>query len=338
MRTRWFGRLDFGSEDADPRTQMWWALSGLLVAGLAAALVLGLYLRPPGTSTYHLTLSESGGLAAGDDVRIAGVPVGKIERLTLEDHHVDVEFTVDSEHFVGDQTTVSVRMLTPVGGLYMALLPAGRQPLSEPIPADRASLPFLVNDMFQEATAVVEELDKQALRTALEKSAELLGESPDAMRTTVTDIEAVMDVLARQKDQVESLLELSNEYLATANDNQEIAVEIIRGYAVLGPQIIAAHGDVKIFADGISGLAGLLFDFLSGPYQEKVEPLLPPLQEAAQAGGELQSSLDRMLESMTTTLTGLSEIAGPEGQVLIDQSGLMVPRPDVCLPMPGVQC
>ncbi|MDV2475588.1 MCE family protein [Rhodococcus zopfii] len=338
MRTRLFGRLDFGSEDADPRTQMWWAVSGLLVFALIAAVVLALYVRPVGASTYRLELPESGGLAVGDDVRIAGVPVGEITALSLADDHVDVAFTVDSEHFVGDQTSVSVRMLTPVGGLYLAVQPAGRAPLTDPVPQNRAALPFLVNDMLQEATAVVEELDTGALRSALERTAGLLGESPGSVQITVTDLEAVMDVLANQKDQIESLLELSNEYISTANDNQELAVEIIRGYAILGPKIIEAHQDVQVFADGLAGLAGLLFDFLSGPYQEKVEPLLPQLEDAADRSAELQASVESMMNSMRSTLTGLAAVAGPEGQVLLDQSGLTVPRPEVCLPMPGTRC
>lgn len=71
MRTRTFGRLDFGSEDADPRTQMWWAVVGAVVLVAIFAVVAGLYLRPPGADRYMLEIPESGGLAAGDDVRIA---------------------------------------------------------------------------------------------------------------------------------------------------------------------------------------------------------------------------------------------------------------------------
>lgn len=331
-------RFDFGAEDADPRSQMWWAICGLATAALVLGVVAVLYLHPPGTSTYRLEVAESGGLAAGDDVRIAGIPVGKVESLVLADDHVDVTFTVDSAHFVGDETSVAVRMLTPIGGLYLALEPAGRRPLTEPIPPGRATLPFLVDEMFQEADAVVEDLDTGILRTALDASASVLAESPDAVRSTIADLESVMTLLSEQKGQVESLLALSNEYLGTANDNQALALEIIRGYAVLGPQIIAAQGDVKIFADGLAGLSGMLFDFLSGPYAEKVEPLLPPLEEAADRSAELTAAVDSMMNSMTATLTGLAALAGPEGQALIDRSGLLVERPDVCLPAPGMRC
>lgn len=332
------GRLDFGSEDADPRTQLWWAVLGGVVLAAILLAVVGLSLRPPGTETYRMELPESGGLAAGDDVRIAGVPVGKVERLALDTDHVDVEFTVDSEYFLGDQTGASVRMLTPVGGLYVTLLPAGREPLDGPIPPERTQQPFLVSEMFAEADAVIAELDTRALRTALDATARTLDESPGALETTVTDIEAVMDVMATQRDQVEGLLALSNEYVGTVNANQELALEIIRGYAILGPQILGAADDVETFADELAGLTGLLFDFLSGPYQAKVEPIIPHLKAAAISADELRTSVTELLDGMENTVRALSDVAGPEGRMLIDQSGLTLDRPAVCLPTPGTRC
>ena len=338
MRAAPARRVDLGPEHADPRTQMRWAVAGVVVLVALCAVVAALHLRPPGTQRYLLEIPESGGLAVGDDVRIAGVPVGEVVSTALDDDHVDVGFTVDSAHVLGDRTEVSIRMLTPVGGLYLALLPGGDRPLSGPIPPERAHLPFLVTEMFAEADAVIARLDTATLRRALDATARSLDGSPGALATTVTDLEAVMDVMARQKTQVEDLLSLSNEYLDTVNANQELALEIIRGYAVLGPQLLAAADDVKTFADGLAGLSGLLFDFMSGPYAAKVEPIIPALEEAAVSADELTRSVGRTLDSMATTVRDLSAVAGPEGQMLIDQSGLTLDRPGVCLPAPGTRC
>lgn len=41
---------------------------------------------------------------------------------------------------------------------------------------------------------------------------------------------------------------------------------------------------------------------------------------------------------MTNTVRDLSAVAGPEGRMLIDQSGLTLDRPAVCLPSPGIRC
>ncbi len=90
-----------GSEYASSRSQMWWAAISIAVVAIVIATTGILYLKPPGNQTFHLQLSESGNLRAGDTVRVAGIPVGKVLGLTLEDDHVDVEFTVKNDVFVG---------------------------------------------------------------------------------------------------------------------------------------------------------------------------------------------------------------------------------------------
>lgn len=327
-----------GAEDASSSSQMWWATVSIAVVAILIATTSILYLKPPGTQTFHLTLSESGNLRAGDAVRVAGVPVGKILGLDLREHHVDVEFSVTSEVFVGDTTSVSVRMLTPIGGLYLAMMPSGTEPLREPIPQTRADVPFLVDDLVSNAVDVTDQIDTDALRDAMSASSVALGDAPGAVRSTVTDMQKVIELFARQKNQIEDLLSLSNEYLGAVLDNKSLITEVIRAYAVLGPSAIASAEETKIFADSLSILVGVIFDFLSGPYQQKLEPLLPPLVEARNVGRDMVGWSTQVVDQMRNTLLSLGELAGPEGKALIDQSGLTTRLPDVCLPVPGRTC
>jgi phospholipid/cholesterol/gamma-HCH transport system substrate-binding protein len=328
----------FGPENPSPRAQLVWALVSVVVVTLAFATVGVLYLRPPGYLTYRLLLPETGGLTAGDSVRIAGVKVGRVLSIRLDEDHVDVEFIVDSGQRLGDRTAVDVRMLTPVGGLYLALLPAGTQPLRTPIPVERARLPFLVSELIPETVRVAEQIDTESLRKTLDAAAHALTDAPGAVRQAVSSLGAVVGALAEQKNQVQGLLELSNEYLGTVRDNEMLATEVIRAYAILGPQIVAARSQVEIFADKVTAVVGLLFDFLAGPYAEKLEPLFFPLERSRDLSRELLSSTDAVIAALTRTLEELSGSAGPEGRALIDQSGLTVHRPDVCLPVPGAGC
>ncbi|ANY21818.1 MlaD family protein [Gordonia terrae] len=327
-----------GAEDASSSSQMWWATVSIAVVAILIATTSILYLKPPGTQTFHLTLSESGNLRAGDAVRVAGVPVGKILGLGLREDHVDVEFSVKSEVFVGDTTSVSVRMLTPIGGLYLAMMPSGTEPLREPIPQTRADVPFLVDDLVSNAVDVTDQIDTDALRDAMSASSVALDDAPGTVRSTVTDMQKVIELFARQKNQIEDLLSLSNEYLGAVLDNKSLITEVIRAYAVLGPSAIASAEETKVFADSLSILVGVIFDFLSGPYQQKLEPLLPPLVEARNVGRDMVGWSTQVVDQMRHTLVSLGELAGPEGKALIDQSGLTTRLPDVCLPVPGRTC
>nr|WP_064569705.1 MlaD family protein [Gordonia sp. LAM0048] len=327
-----------GAEDASSSSQMWWATVSIAVVAILIATTSILYLKPPGKQTFHLTLSESGNLRAGDAVRVAGVPVGKILGLGLREDHVDVEFSVKSEVFVGDTTSVSVRMLTPIGGLYLAMMPSGTEPLREPIPQTRADVPFLVDDLVSTAVDVTDQIDTDALRDAMSASSVALDDAPGTVRSTVTDMQKVIELFARQKNQIEDLLSLSNEYLGAVLDNKSLITEVIRAYAVLGPSAIASAEETKVFADSLSILVGVIFDFLSGPYQQKLEPLLPPLVEARNVGRDMVGWSTQVVDQMRHTLVSLGELAGPEGKALIDQSGLTTRLPDVCLPVPGRTC
>ncbi|OLT45676.1 mammalian cell entry protein [Gordonia sp. CNJ-863] len=327
-----------GAEDASSRSQMWWAVISIVVVAVIIATTSILYLKPPGNQTFHLTLSESGNLRAGDTVRVAGIPVGKVLGLELRDDHVDVEFTVKSDVFVGDTTSVSVRMLTPVGGLYLAMMPSGAKPLRAPIPQDRAQVPFLVNDLVADAVDVTDQIDTGALRNAMSATAGSLDAAPGAVRNTVGDMQKIVELFAAQKNQIQDVLSLSNEYMGAVRDNEKLLTEIIRAYSILGPNTVASQEKVRIFADATAALIAVIFDFLSGPYQEKVEPLLPPLLEARDLSRQMMEWTDQMAAQLRTTVTSLAELAGPEGKALVDQSGLTTPPPDVCLPVPGRTC
>lgn len=50
-----------------------------------------------GGRTYSAAFSEAGGLKPGDEVRIAGVKVGKVEEVDLDGDHVKVTFKVKGE-------------------------------------------------------------------------------------------------------------------------------------------------------------------------------------------------------------------------------------------------
>ncbi|WP_280479297.1 MlaD family protein [Nocardia asiatica] len=330
--------VSFGPETPSPRGQLIWALVSVIAVTLAFATVGVLYLRPPNYATYRLHLPETGGLTTGDSVRIAGVKVGRVLTIRLAEEHVDVEFLVDTAHRLGDRTAADIRMLTPVGGLYLALLPAGEQPLRAPIPMERARLPFLVNELIPESVELTEQIDTESLRRTLDAAAHALTDAPGTVRRAVSSLGVVVGALAEQKNQVEGLLALSNEYLRTARDNEMLATEVIRAYAILGPQIVAARTEVEIFADKVTAVVGLLFDFLAGPYAEKLEPLLFPLEQSRDLSRDLLSSTEAIITAMTRTMEELAALAGPEGRALIDQSGLTVQRPGVCLPVPGAGC
>src|SRR4051812_47151510 len=94
-------------------------------------------------TAYPAAFSDLSGLKNGDDVRVAGVRVGKVTGIALKNGYVQVKFTAKGVH-LGDQSSASIRVKTLLGTKYMAIEPAGSGKLSSHtgIPLSRTTTPF----------------------------------------------------------------------------------------------------------------------------------------------------------------------------------------------------
>ena len=93
-----------------------------------------------GGTVYRAQFSEAAGLKPDDPVRVAGVKVGQVEGLRLEDGAVTVEFRV-KDAFVGDRSEAAIKIETVLGAKYVALVPRGEQRAGPRRPASRWSAP-----------------------------------------------------------------------------------------------------------------------------------------------------------------------------------------------------
>ncbi|TPG32055.1 MCE family protein [Mycolicibacterium hodleri] len=91
----------------------------LVAAGLVV--VFGQFRFAAG-SDFHATFTEASRLKAGQDVRIAGVPVGSVKSVELNpDNTVDVAFDVDSRYQLYTSTRAAVRYQNLVGDRYLEI-------------------------------------------------------------------------------------------------------------------------------------------------------------------------------------------------------------------------
>jgi phospholipid/cholesterol/gamma-HCH transport system substrate-binding protein len=91
----------------------------LVAAGLVV--VFGQF-RFEGGNTYHATFVEASRLKAGQDVRIAGVPVGSVKKVELNpDNTVDVAFDVNDRYQIYTSTRAAVRYQNLVGDRYLEI-------------------------------------------------------------------------------------------------------------------------------------------------------------------------------------------------------------------------
>src|SRR5215204_3219846 len=73
-----------------------------------------------GGDTYYASFTEAGGLKPNDEVRIAGVRVGKVRSVELKGGRVQVRFQVDRGAKFGQETGAQIKVKTILGSMFLA--------------------------------------------------------------------------------------------------------------------------------------------------------------------------------------------------------------------------
>jgi phospholipid/cholesterol/gamma-HCH transport system substrate-binding protein len=161
-----------------------------------------------GGDTYHALFTEAGGLKVNDEVRIAGVRVGKVNEVELDDDRVRVTFKVDDQADFGGDTRAAIKVKTILGSMFLALEPAGGGQLAEgaTIPAERTSSPFDVVEAFEGLAATSEQIDTDQLAESLTTLADLTRNTPDEFRGALSGLSRLSANVAEKDEQLNSLL------------------------------------------------------------------------------------------------------------------------------------
>ncbi|WP_245717671.1 MlaD family protein [Nocardia jejuensis] len=305
----------------------------LVVLGLLAAGAL--YVIPFGKHTYTAELSEAQSVKAGDDVRVAGISVGEVKSLELMPDRVIMRFTVNSDVFVGDKSSLDIRMLTIVGGHYVALFPAGDRALgSLPIPVDRVRLPYSLVETFQDAAAPLAKIDGKSLNQNLAALGDSLDGAPDSLRTTLRTVSNYVDALDRQRSQVSDAVAVADEYVTMYDGAKRDLGRLMDNANLLVTVLADKHTEMaealRLLSDVVGRLAGA-----APAWDESLKPKLnDAITQLEQLGARFQPTLD----AAQGLQKKLSDLVIPEDGVTVDQSGQTVTLPQVCIPMPGKDC
>jgi phospholipid/cholesterol/gamma-HCH transport system substrate-binding protein len=188
-----------------------------------------------GGDTYYADFSEAGGLKANDEVRIAGVRVGKVDSVALDGGHVKVAFRIDNGAEFGTDTRAAIKVKTLLGAMYLSLEPAGPGQLAKgsEIPTSRTSSPYDVVQAFSGLARTSERIDTHQLATGLTTLADLTRNTPANFRKALSGVSALSTNLAARNQQIGTLLQNLRTVTTTLNSRDQDIVSLMRDSAVL---------------------------------------------------------------------------------------------------------
>ena len=288
----------------------------LVLAALLAAylVVITSGARPGRAIDYSAVFANVSGLQAGDQVRIAGVTVGKVSSIEVQpDASVLVGFDVDDDVVLNGSTSATVRYKNLIGDRVLELtrpsesgepLRAGAQ-LPRSRTASALDLDTLLNGfkpLFAGLNpAQVNELSVQLVGV-------LQGQS-GAIRTLVRTVGSFTDAIADREDLVSGVITNLNTVLGTVDANKEGLGELVDGLASLtrglarqDTQILDAAGRI----DGFSLRAADLIRQARGDLTPALRSLRTTAAGINQNAGTLETVLRRLPGHYRTILNAAS--------------------------------
>lgn len=161
-----------------------------------------------GGDTYYAAFTEAGGLKANDEVRVAGVRVGRVQAVELDGDHVRVEFQLEEAADLGSETGADIRVKTLLGSMYLALSPQGSGELEEEseIPMARTTSPYNVVDAFSGLAETSEQIDTDQLSDSLRTLGALMEDTPEEFRGALEGMSALSTNIAARDAELNELL------------------------------------------------------------------------------------------------------------------------------------
>lgn len=181
------------------------ALAGTLTVG---ALNLGTLVHVFSQTSYTAEFSESGNLAAGDEVRLSGVKVGQVNNVAIDGEHVAVRFSVVDEGRLGTDTRASVDAATVLGTRFLNLLPAGpgQMRAGDVIPLSRTDSPYDLSQILATLTTKSQALDKVQVERALGTLSTELSSSPSPLKAALTGVNRLSQTVGSRDLELRELL------------------------------------------------------------------------------------------------------------------------------------
>jgi phospholipid/cholesterol/gamma-HCH transport system substrate-binding protein len=252
-----------------------------------------------GGETYYAAFSEAGGIKVNDEVRIAGVRVGKVEAVELAGDHVRVTFRVRADAELGDETGAAIKVKTLLGAMFLALQPAGggRLPDEAEIPVARTTSPYDVVEAFQGLAETSEAIDTDQLADSLTVLADLTRNTPDEFREALDGVSQLSGNLADRDAQINSLLRNLGKVSGILDERDQDIIALMRDSDVVFRAVVARREAVHDLLTSTSQLSREL-TLLVRQSRADLKPALTHLERVVQVLNKNEDNLDNSLRLM----------------------------------------
>jgi phospholipid/cholesterol/gamma-HCH transport system substrate-binding protein len=254
---------------------------------------------------------DAAGVAPGDHVLAAGVRVGQVDSVELNDEEgvVDVTFVVEGELPADTRARISIQNLLGRRQLHLVagadwgeLLQDGSM-----IPVERTSTPIDVPQYGEESERFAREGDQDALQQIVTALADITEDKRDEVSDLIDGLGRIARVIHEQKDELQGTLDGAERFFAAFRDRDEEIVQIVDAFGSTLEMLVEQRPEIERLLNNVGDANHLLADIVS---EERlvIDSVLTELHEAMAVVDDTQVDIAHFFAVAPVVLEGFASV------------------------------
>jgi phospholipid/cholesterol/gamma-HCH transport system substrate-binding protein len=255
-----------------------------------------------GGKVYSVDFTEAAGLQKMDEVRVAGVKVGKVVGIDLAGDHVVVKLRIKGVK-LGPLTSAAIKIKTVLGRKYVALMPDGDGSLnpSTHIPVTRTTSPFDISPAFQKLAQTVGGIDSVQLAKSFTTLADDFRNSPADVKASLAGLSRLSTTIASRDTKLRTLLDRAQGVTSVLAARDQDLVGFLSDSNLILAEVSARREAIHRLLITTTGLSTQLTSLVR-ENRAALAPALASLRGVSEVLLKNQANLDRSLGELAPFL------------------------------------
>ncbi|MET8430923.1 MCE family protein [Nocardia sp. NPDC004860] len=271
------------------------------VVGFLVATAVG-NMRFTPVKSYAAMFSDASGLKSGDDVKVAGIPVGKVVSVDLTGpKEARVNFDVDSSRSLTSATTAQIRYKNLISDRYLELAdgsaPAQVMPPGSVIPIDRTSGGLQMDKLVNGFRPLLQGLDPDAANRLTASVIAVLDGQSDKIADIVRQVGTLSGTLADKDRAIGAVITNLGAVLSTADKRGQDLSNVVGNLQQL---VTGLDGDQQTVVNAVDRIDAATAT-LAGVLADAHAPLTTDITQL----GNTAANLNAKTDDLNALLAGL---------------------------------
>ncbi|MBM7459833.1 MCE family protein [Rhodococcus coprophilus] len=288
------------------------ALVTIVATGVLAATIASV--GGGGGTKFHAVFSDVTSLNEGDDVRIAGVRVGQVDKIAVvNDREARVTFSLEQRDWLPAGATATIRFRNLVGQRYIALAEGesrqgSKMNAGETIPLERTRPAVNLTTLFDGFRPLFQTLSADDVNKLSYQIIQVFQGEAGTVSDLVRSTASLTNTIADKDRVIGAVIDNLNVVLTTVDERDRQLDSLLVNTQALVSGLAADRDTVGSAVQSLAGLTDAVSDVLE-PTRPSISQSITALEQLSSTLNSNRDDLDKVLETLPVKLDKLTRVA-----------------------------